>query len=141
MLLLQHALYDHPDIVAEMLGDPTIFTPAHASEQLVHVLSVEGRLKRQHLVDDAAQGPNIRFVVVWLIAPDFRTGVVRRPSLRVVEALGSCDLGNVHVAEFGHEEVLVFAVLDLHEENIRAFDITVHHRYVVHAFEPIHSLD
>ena len=59
MLLLKHALHHHPDIVAEVVGNPIIFAAADASEQLVHVFGVEGWLQCQHLVDDATKGPNI----------------------------------------------------------------------------------
>ena len=58
-------------------------------------------MKRTHLVQYAAHAPNVALMVIRLISPDFGTGVVGRPCLRLKKAaLG--HLTHVEVAQLKH---------------------------------------
>ena len=54
--------------------------------QALHVISSERWHQRTHLVEYAAQGPDITLTVVRLVTPDLRTGIVGRSRLCVAEA-------------------------------------------------------
>ena len=64
----------------------------------LHIIGVEGRLKSRHLIEDTAQRPYIRFVVVWFIFPDLWRGIVGCACLGIQESLLG-DLGDVHVSQ------------------------------------------
>ena len=51
-------------------------------DQALHVAGLEGVLQRRHLVEDAAERPDVRFVVVGLVVADLRRQVVRGPDRR-----------------------------------------------------------
>lgn len=49
---------------------------AHTLKEHIHVVRAERGLKGNHFVEDAAQTPNVALVVIGLVLPDFRAGVV-----------------------------------------------------------------
>lgn len=67
-----------------------------------------------HLVQDAAEGPNVGLLVIRLFLANFRRQVVRRPngSLRaivgVLKHARNSKVANLYLAILGHEYVLSF---------------------------------
>lgn len=55
----EHLLNDRPDVVRVVVGDLRVDTLANTFVQMVHVPAPERRLEREHLVDDAAERPDI----------------------------------------------------------------------------------
>jgi hypothetical protein len=62
------------------------------------VCSVEGVLLGAHLVEHAAQGPDVGFLVVGLFLAEFGGEVERRAYDRAGEILGGQHLGHPEVA-------------------------------------------
>jgi len=83
-----------------MVGNPREFALNNLFVQALHVVGAEGRDKCTHLVEDAAEGPDIALAVVGLVAPHLRTGIVGCSRLRVAEALLD-DFADVEVAQLG----------------------------------------
>lgn len=116
-----------------MVGDLRDVSFEDALEQPLHVFCLEGRLERDHLVDDAAETPDVTLDVVRLVLPNFGTRVVWRPSLRVVEACLVCDLRYVHVTQLGRHVVV--------QEDVCAFEVSMHDLDLVHGLQASHCLD
>jgi hypothetical protein len=103
-------LLDH---LAELFGvlswDLGVVTLQHLFKEPIHVSSSEGRLERSNFVEHAAQRPQVALIVVGLVLPHLRAGVVGSACLGVEHAfLG--DLGDVEVSQLGsavlaHEDV------------------------------------
>ena len=74
-------------------------------EEALHVVGLEGRTECCHLVDDAAEAPDVTLVVVGLVLPDLRRGVVRSASLRVIQAQRVGDFRDVHVTQLGDNDI------------------------------------
>lgn len=107
-----------------MIWYPWEDTFAHALVKVVHVTPAERRLQREHLVDDAAQRPQVRLVTVGFVLPDLGARVVRCARLRVVQAVLVGGLAHVHVAQFGLVEVAavgmpLVAILVAEEKDVR----------------------
>jgi hypothetical protein len=74
-------------------------------------LGLEGRMETSDLVDDTAEGPDVRFLVVALIGDLFRTHVVRSAYLslsinRFVPHLpGETEVPNLHVHVLVQEHI------------------------------------
>ena len=51
--------------------------------EALHIFSSERRFQSDGFIENAPQGPNVAFLIIRLISPNFRTGIVRRPSLSV----------------------------------------------------------
>ena len=100
--------------------------------ELLHAVGGERRLESDHLVEDAAERPDVRAVVVRFVLPDLWTGVVRSACLGVDEAL-LCDLRNVEVSK------LDCAVL-VHE-HIGALEVSVENFKFVEVLEPFYDLN
>lgn len=82
-----------------MRGDSSAVTFDYLFVEPLHIVGVEGGLKGGHLVEDAAEGPHIRLVVVRLVLPHLGAGVVRRSRLGVEQTLLG-DFGDIHVSQF-----------------------------------------
>ena len=67
---VQHLLHECPDIGRVVIRNPRVNAFAHALVQVVHVTPTEGRLQGEHLVDDAAERPDVGLVTVRLIFPN-----------------------------------------------------------------------
>ena len=151
----EHILHDAPNVVRIVVKNLRINSLAHALIQVVHVPPAERRLERQHLVDHAAERPDVRLVAVRLVVPDLGRGVVGRASLRVVEAVLIGNLANVHISEHGLIEihavlsvlgiavVVVFVVgfTILEHEDVRGLDVSMHHADLVNGPQSMNCLD
>ena len=152
----EHILYDAPNIVRIVVRNLRINSLAHALIQVVHVSPAKWRLERQHLVDHAAERPDVRLVAVRLVVPDLGRGVVGRASLRVIEAVLVGNLANVHISEHGLIEihavlfvlgitavVVVFLVsfTILEHEDVRGLDVSMHDADLVNGPQPMNCLD
>lgn len=51
--------------------------------KFLHVVGLEGRSEGNHLIQDAAQRPNVTLLIVGSILPNFRTRIVGRSCLSV----------------------------------------------------------
>lgn len=80
---LQHALDGRVQLLRVIISDLRVSSLDDLLVEAVHVLSAEGRLQRSHLVDHAAEAPDIGLGVIGLVLPHLRTGVVRRAGLGV----------------------------------------------------------
>ena len=97
---LQHLTDEIPEVLAVHLVDRRIGAPEDLHSQPIDALSIEGMAKIAHLIEHAAEGPNVRFVTVRLVFEKLWRHVVRRPNAGVREVLGAIeDLGNAKVAQ------------------------------------------
>jgi hypothetical protein len=74
-------------VFAILLADWLINAFKHFLIEPVHVIRTEGRFQGADLVQDTAHGPNIRFVIVRLVLPHLRRGIIRRACLSVEQTL------------------------------------------------------
>ena len=148
----EHILHDAPNVVRIVVRNLRINSLAHALIQVVHVPPAEWRFERQHLVDHAAERPDVRLVAVRLVVPDLGRGVVGRASLRVVEAVLIGNLANVHISEHGLIEIhAVLSVLGiaifvvsftiLEHEDVRGLDVSMHDADLVNGPQSMNCLD
>lgn len=80
--------------------NPRIRPPHNLLIEPLHIFRLERRFEHGHLIQNTSQRPYIRFGVIGLVVPHFRTGVVRGACLGFTKSfLG--DFRDVHVAEFG----------------------------------------
>jgi len=98
---LQQALHHVAQILGKLLRNHRVVALQHLPEQSVHVVRLEGRLETDHFVENASERPQVRLVVVGLVAPDLGTCVVRSARLGVVQTLLIGHLRNVQVAQLG----------------------------------------
>ena len=84
---MQHRLYHGVEVFRVVLRQPVVLTFQNRLEQPLHVFGLEGRFERDHLVNDAAQGPDVALKVIWFISPDLRTRIVRSTRLSIVETV------------------------------------------------------
>ena len=66
----------------------------------LHVVRSERRHEGAHLIEHAAERPDVRFGVVRHIPPHLRRGVIRSASLGVRQAFFN-NLGNIKVTKLG----------------------------------------
>ena len=93
----------------------------------LHIFSLKGWLKSYHLIDNTPQTPDITFDIIWLIFPNLRRGIIRRPCLSIVESFWVGDLRHIHVSKFSFHIVV--------QENISTFQVSVHDLYFVHCLQ------
>lgn len=99
-----------------MRWDFRINTLHHSLVKTFHVFGRERRIQSHEFIENAAQRPNIRFIVISFVLPNFRTGVVGSTSLSFKHAAFS-DLRYVQVAKFDHTIFI--------EEHVSTFYVTV----------------
>ena len=100
--------------------------------QALHVVSSERRHQGAHLVEDTAEGPDVRLRVVRHVPPNLWRGVVRSAGLGVRESFLH-DLRDVEVSE-----------LRLHvsvEEDVGRLHIAVQDLPIMQSFEASYDLD
>jgi hypothetical protein len=83
--LLRIDLQQSADDTAELLGvlerDARVDASSDLLIQPLHVLRLEGHFQTDQLVQHTSQRPDIRFLVIGLILPHFRTRIIRSPCL------------------------------------------------------------
>lgn len=111
---------DHlPQLLRVKLGQRLVDALLDLRVEFLEVVGPEGRPQRGHLVDHAAQRPDVALGIIGPVVPHFRTGVVGRAGLRARHtSLG--HLRDIEVAQFvaalrGAEDVgaLQIAVQDV----------------------------
>lgn len=110
-------------IVLRQLG---VAARQNAVVKAFHALGSERRVQRAHLVNNAAQRPNVTLFVVRFLLPDFRARVVRRSRLSVQHAVLR-DLAHVQIAH------LVCAVLAL--KDVGRLQVSVENVAIVQGFQ------
>ena len=100
--------------------------------QSLHCLSSERRHFHDNLVEDATGTPNVTSVIVRLVFPDLRAGVVRGSRLRAHHT-GLDDATDVQIAQLDHS---VFG-----HENIRTLDVSVADSEIMKCFESSDDLN
>jgi len=93
----------------------------------LHIFSLKGWLKSNHLIDNTAQTPDITFDIIRFIFPNLRRGIIRCPCLSIVESFWVGDLRNIHVSKLSFHIVV--------QENISTFQVPVHNLYFVHSLQ------
>ena len=83
-----------------MAGNGRVLTSQYSFEQTIHVIRLKWWLQVAHLVSYAAERPNVRLKIVWLVFPHLRARVVRGARLRVQQALLG-HLTHIQVAQLG----------------------------------------
>lgn len=68
----EHGLEDFDEVGRVTPVDGRVHSFKHALVEPVHVVRTERWLERAHLVEDAAEGPDVALSIVGLIAPDLR---------------------------------------------------------------------
>jgi hypothetical protein len=93
-----------------------------------------------HFVENAAEGPDVRLLIVWLLLTDLRRQIVRSTDsslcaiVSVLEYSSNTEVTNLDLAVLRHEDVLSFqvSVQDLPVMNV--FDCKRH------LHEPVQNL-
>ena len=96
-----------------------------------HVIRVEWRLEGSHFIEDAPQGPDVRFMVVRLVFSDLWAGIIGCSGLSIKEPLLS-QLGDIHIAQFND---MVFR-----NEHVGRFEVSVVNVHVVKDFQTLNHL-
>ena len=91
-----------------------------------HVFCGEGRVERDQLVEDAAQGPNVTFEVVWLVLPDLRTGIVGSTRLSLQDAHFG-DLRHIQISQLDHT---IFS-----QKHISTLNISMNNLFIVKSLQ------
>ncbi len=65
----------------------------------IHVFSLKWRFESAHLIKHASKGPNVTFIAVGIVVPDFGAGIVRSSCLGIGKVFVHEDR-NIHVANF-----------------------------------------
>lgn len=97
---IKHLLDNGPQLHRVTLWNSLDLARTHSFEQPFHARCLERRLQRDHLVQHAAQRPNITLYVVWFVLPHFWTRVIRGSGLSEVKSIFGGHLAHVHVAQF-----------------------------------------
>ena len=84
-----------------MVWDARVHALADSLVQVVHVSATERRFQGEHLVNDAAKTPNVRFETIGLVLPYLRRGVIGRARLSVIKSIRLCYLADIHITQFG----------------------------------------
>lgn len=109
----------------------------HLLVQLRHVWGGEWRFQGGHLVEYAASAPDVALGVVRQVLPHLWACVVRRTCLGLEHgAFGY--FGNVEISEF---DLVRFAILAVHHEQVGTLDIPMHNVVVVECLQPLHELN
>ena len=115
-----------------MTGNRGVLSLEHSFEKTIHVISSERWDKCTHLVNHTAKRPNVRFQVIRLIFPHFRTCIIGSSSLGVKQSLFG-NFRNVQVPELSGA---VFV-----KKNVGAFHIAVQNFQIVKSLEASNNLD
>jgi hypothetical protein len=99
----------------------------YALEEPIHVISSERRHQGTHLIYDTAERPDIRLVIIRLVLPDFRAGIVRSTSLGVKQTLFS-NLRHIEVSKLG---CVVFV-----KKNVCTLHVSVKYPQIMQSLEP-----
>jgi len=118
LVVLAEALVDHHRQLLGVLaaGDRIILPTYNFEDERALVVAFEGVLEGAHFVEDAAEGPDVAFVVVGLLLTELRRQVVRRPHHRMrkvrslVQHLSHPQVSNLYLVIFGEEHVDGFDV-------------------------------
>jgi len=115
--LHDEASFEHVSQVSRVVAwDGVVFACDDLRVEALHGCGAEGRQERDHFVEDAAQRPDVRLVVVGLIFPHFWRAVVGRARLGAQQAL---------LGHFAHIEVAELDDASLGQEEIGALDVPV----------------
>jgi len=115
--LHDEASFEHVSQVSRVIAwDGVVFACDDLRVEALHGCGAEGRQERDHFVEDAAQRPDVRLVVVGLIFPHFWRAVVGRARLGAQQAL---------LGHFAHIEVAELDDASLGQEEIGALDVPV----------------
>ena len=92
---LQHGFKHNGQFLGIPLRNMRVKSSCNFLEQPLHIVGPKRRFKRDGLVDDTAQGPNIGFSIIGLVLPDLRAGVVRSASLGFAHRFA--NFANIHI--------------------------------------------
>ena len=70
-----------------MLGQFGVRARKDAVVETFHAFCAEWRIERAHLIDNTTEGPNVTLLVIGLLLPDLRTGIVWGSRLGVQHAI------------------------------------------------------
>ena len=116
----------------EDFRDALVLSAEYFSIQSFHVIGAEGWFKCDGLVHHTPQGPDVRFHIVWGVAPYLGTGVIGRPGLSVQQAVLG-DLADVEIAQ------LYVAVLC--KKHICRFEVTMENLHIMQDLEAVAGTD
>ena len=104
---------------------------------MIHISPSEWGFQRKHLINYAAERPDVRFVTVGFIFPDLGRSIVRRARLRVVQAILVGNFADIHVTEHCLVEVCTFLTVSVvdttcclavsEHKDVCRLDISMHH--------------
>ena len=115
-----------------MAGNGRVLTSQYPFEQTIHVIRLKWWLQVAHLVSYAAERPNVRLKIVWLVFPHLRARVVRGARLRVQQALLS-HLADIEVAQLGCGVLI--------QEYVGTLHVAMEDVQLMKALEPSDHLD
>jgi hypothetical protein len=101
-------------------------------EQTIHVISTEWWDKCAHLINYTAQRPNVTFVIVRLVFPNFRTRIVRSTSLSIKKTLFSY---------FTDIKVSQLCIVILIEKDVCAFHVSMEDTQIMKSLKASYRLN
>ena len=115
-ILDQHLRQQLLEVRRVHLGKGRIGALQDFLDEAFHVLGVEGVVESGDLVENAAETPNIRFLVVRLFLADLRREIVRSADggigavVGVLQYSGDAEVSNLDVSLRSEEDVLGFQI-------------------------------
>jgi hypothetical protein len=104
---------DFCEFIGVDLGDGMVGPSHDVLMKVAHAVSREGRSEGGHLIENTAQGPDVRFVIIRFILPDLWTGIVRCAGLCLNHSM-FIDLRHIHISYLvdllAHEDVFAFEI-------------------------------
>lgn len=80
------------------------------------VFGFKGVLESAQLVEDAAERPNVAFVIIWLLLTQLRAKIIRRPNdrmchiLRLIQQLGYSQITDLYFVILAQEHIYRFYI-------------------------------
>lgn len=139
-ILDKHLLDDQLEVLGVVRRDSGVGRAQDLEDEALHGVGVEGVAERAHLVEDAAEGPDVRLLVVGLLLADLRGQVVGRADgglgavVGVLEHSGDAEVADFDLSVLVHEDVLR---LEVSVEDLAVVDVLYGQR---HLHEPVHDL-
>lgn len=129
---LQHELYNCSHLLTEVLRNSRILALYHFLVQALHIVGSKWRDERTHLVEHAAERPDVTFGIVRHVSPNLRTRIVRRSGLGITQSFFN-NFGDVQITQFGlHISV---------KEDVGALHVSVQNLSVVKSLKSSYNLN
>ena len=131
---LEHQLDHFSELSAVMGREGLVRGLTDFFEKKLHILALEGRKQGCHLIQNAANGPDVTLKVIRHVSPHFRARIVRCACLCANKPFLDVD----HLRDI---KVSQFALVVLVDQNVRTLDVPVHDVQVMERLQARKRLD